>query len=100
MRKKRKSESEKKTFKEKIAEGFEASKDVLLDLPRVEMLGEYEVVIENYKSIVEYTSEKIVLDANPRQIRINGRNLEINSVAREVLFISGNIDSVVFLKEG
>lgn len=97
MRKRQK--EEKKTFREKVADTFDASKEVILDIPKIELLGNCEAVIENHKGIVEYTPDRIVLEANPRRIRISGRNMEIKSVTQEMLFVAGTIDSVGFLKE-
>lgn len=99
MRKRRKEESEKLTLRQKIANSFDASKEVILDVPKIELLGNSEAVIENYKGIVEYTPEKIVLEANPCQIGICGEKLEIKCVTQEMLFVSGVIDSIGFLKE-
>lgn len=90
---------ERKTFREKVADSFEVSKDVILDVPKIELLGNYEAVIENHKGIVEYTPDRIVLEANPRRIRISGRNMEIKSVTQEMLFVAGTIDGIGFLKE-
>lgn len=99
MRKRKKEEPENRTFREKVAQSLDMAKDIILDVPRIELLGNREAVVENYKGIVEYTPEKIVLEANPREIRICGRNLEIRSVAQELLLIVGMIDSIGFVKE-
>ena len=99
MRKRKKEEPENRTFREKVAQSLDMAKDIILDVPKIELLGNREAVVENYKGIVEYTPEKIVLEANPREIRICGRNLEIRSVAQELLLIVGMIDSIGFVKE-
>ena len=100
MRKRRNEEPEKQSFRQKVAESFDASKEIILDVLKVELLGSSEAVVENYKGIVEYTPKRIVLEANPRQFRICGNNLEIKCVTREMLFVSGVIDTIGFLKEG
>ncbi len=100
MRKKRMTKGEKQTLREKIADGFEASKEVVLDIPKIVMIGNREAVIENYKGISEYTPQRIVLEANPRSIRILGENLEIRSVTQEMMFVVGVIDNMGFVKEG
>lgn len=100
MRKKRAEKGEKQSLREKIADSFEASKEIVLDVPKIVMIGNREAVIENYKGISEYTPQRIVLEANPRSVRITGEELEIKSVTQEMIFVAGVIDSMGFVKEG
>jgi len=88
------------SLREKFADGFETSKEIVLDIPKIVMLGNREMVVENYKGIIEYTPGKITLDANPKGIKVLGNNLEIKSVSQEMLLISGEIENTGFVKEG
>lgn len=99
MRKRKTEKTEKVSVRRRIADGFDASKEILLDVPKIVMLGDCEVVVENYRGIVEYTPTKIVLDANPREVRVLGTGLEMKSVAKEMLYITGKIESVGFVGE-
>ncbi len=98
--KRKNKEAEKPTLRERMADELNVSKEVILDVPKLVFIGDREVVVENYKSIVEYTETKIVLEANPRGLRFFGRGLEIKSITREMLFITGKIAKLEFVKEG
>lgn len=99
MKKKRK-ESEKVSVRQRVADGLDMSKEVILDVPRMVFIGDREVAVENYKSIVEYTDTRIVLEAKPRRLRFTGSGLELKSITREMVFIVGKITKMEFVKEG
>ncbi len=99
MKRKEKEKFPQKTFREKVAERLDVAKEVVLDVPKIVLLGNREAVIENYKGITEYTTERIVLEANPSPLRILGEHLEIKSVTGEMLFVEGKIHDIGFAKE-
>lgn len=91
---------EKPTLRERVADGLDASKEVILDVPKIVFIGSREAVIENYKAISEYTDRKIVVESNPLGLTVCGVDLEIRSISREMLFITGKIQKLEFGKEG
>lgn len=95
----KKKEKNKETIRGKIADSFSASKEVLLDVAKITFIGNREVTVENYKSIGEYSEKKIVLETNPHSLVIQGSRLEIKSMAREIIFITGEIGAVMFKRE-
>ena len=100
--KKRKKEqkTEKATLREKVADSLDTSKEVILDAAKLTLIGNRELVVENYKSIAEYNETKIILAATPNKIEILGTDLEIRSMARELIYITGRISALGFGKEG
>lgn len=101
MKKKQKKQKiPKETLREKMANSLDASKEVILDAAKLTFVGNRELMVENYMSIAEYTENKIILIANRQQIEISGAGLEIRSMARELLYISGQISALNFKKEG
>ncbi len=100
MKKSKAEKKERPTLRERMADGLDASKEVILDVPKIVFIGSREVVIENYKAISEYTDQKIVMESNPYGLMICGANMEIRSITREMLFITGKIQKMEFGKEG
>lgn len=100
MKKQKQQVVQKETMREKLANSLDASKEVILDAAKLTFIGNQEVTVENYRSICEYTDSKIVLEASPRRIVIEGSQLEIKSIARELLYIKGRISLLCFKKEG
>ena len=99
MKLKRKKE-EKVSIRQQIAESFEASKEMILDVPRLVFIGNGEVAVENYRSIGEYTRTTVVLEAKRYSLRFTGKDLELKSITREMLLIIGDIKGLEFVKEG
>lgn len=63
----------------------------------VTITGNREAFIENYKGILEYTKESIVLQGKNCKISFEGRNLSIDYYTNEDMKISGSIDTVRYV---
>ena len=88
------------SLREKIADSIDISKEVILDTILLTMIGEREMTVENYKSIITYTDTNIKIKAKPYPIEIVGTGLEIRSITRELLYITGRIRSFAFSTGG
>ncbi len=78
-------------WKEIMAEVFELPKEVVMDLPRVIMAGNMQVVIENHRGIIRYDENVVRVAVNNGEIRINGEELKIRNLFAEELYIEGKI---------
>lgn len=88
-----------RSVREKIADTVDVSKEILLNSVKVVLIGNREITVENYKGIVEYTAETVVLDANPHRIRLDGKNLTVRAITGELLCVEGEISKLAFRKE-
>lgn len=89
--------SRKKGFREKFAELLELPKELVLNIPRITMAGNGDMMIENYKGLVEYDQSRIRISTGPGTVRIAGRGLVIREITSEDVIISGDIHTVEFL---
>lgn len=96
MEKKRKTE-QKKTKKESIAETLKLPKDILLGCSILSAVGNKELRIENYKGIIEYMDELIVLQGKKEKIMIEGTRLSVDYYSNEDMKIVGNISIIRYL---
>ena len=97
---KRKGTAEEKTgVMERFADSFESSKEIFLDIPRIICLGNRELTVENYLGICEYTENRIVLAAKPQFIKIEGKGLEVRTVSRDMVYVTGEICGFEFKRE-
>ena len=96
-RQKEKPVEPKKSSVEKLSEVLELPKDAIMDLPKFEMIGNRELLIENYKGILEYSDMTIKINASRFVVTIIGRQLEIKSMTQNGIYIVGYINSVEFL---
>ena len=83
--------------KELIVESLKLPKDTMLGAAIVTITGNREAFIENYKGILEYTTESIVLQGKNCKICFEGRHLSIDYYTNEDMKISGSIDSVRYV---
>lgn len=80
-----------------IIEACELPKDVLLGAPIVSVTGKEEVVIENFKNIIEYEETHLLIQCKKYRIGIEGKNLRIETYTKEELRIKGNISEIKFV---
>ncbi len=88
------------TFREKVADAIDISKEVILDAVVISVIGDRELMLENYKNIIAYSDTCIRVKAKPYPVKITGKGLEIRNINRDLLFITGRIHQFGFIKEG
>ncbi|NLY88271.1 MAG: sporulation protein YqfC [Firmicutes bacterium] len=80
----------KKRYKTLLVNLFGLPREVLLDLPRLVMLGNSRMVVENHKGLLEYTEETVrIKTAHNGEIRITGRGLNLLYMVKEELGLAG-----------
>lgn len=85
-----------KNLKETLVEALSLPKEIVLDLPKITIIGDIQIFIENYKGVVEYDSQRIRINTAKGQVKIFGENLEINTVTTEEIFITGEFTNIEF----
>ncbi len=83
---------------EKIGNCLSLSQDVCSNASLITVTGTMKVLIENYRGLLEYTSDRIVLDGIRTRITITGNKLTIQNFNNEDCMIQGTIDSISFDK--
>jgi len=82
--------------RERLGSFFALPQDAAAGLPRMEMTGNREFLIENCAGIIEYGPQSIRLRAGKMTVRLSGSGLELKSMMCQDLLIGGVIDSVEF----
>lgn len=85
------------TRREQLVDSLGLPKDMLLGASILTMTGNHELWIENYKGIIEYTAQCIVLQAKTGRISISGCGLIIDYYTNEDMKIIGNIQCISYL---
>ena len=86
-----------KQKKESLVESLKLPKDICLGAMKVTLTGNYEAWIENYRGILEYTEEQILLQGKTCQVCFEGTRLSIDYYTNEDMKISGCIAGVRYL---
>lgn len=89
--------SPKKGLREKFAELLELPKELLLDIPKLTLVGNGDMMIENYKGVMEYGKTRIRVNTGLGVIKITGTNLLMKEITSEDIMISGKIDALEFI---
>lgn len=86
------------SLKEKMSELLELPKDIVLNVPKLTMVGNGDLLIENFKGIIEYDNDRIRINTNSGIIKITGTGLGIKEITSEDLMVKGDISSLEFLR--
>ncbi|HHV59589.1 MAG TPA: sporulation protein YqfC [Clostridiaceae bacterium] len=84
--------------KEKILEALELPKEAAINASKLSMIDGGNLIIENYKGIVEYESDRIRVNTSKGIIKITGRDLILREITSENILINGEIDSLEFFR--
>lgn len=82
--------------KELFARTFELPRDVVLDLPRISVIGNIQIHVENHRGIIEYGHEIIRIAIRNGEILIKGNRLTIKNIYSQEILIEGYIDEILF----
>lgn len=87
-----------KHLTERLADGADLSGEVMPGVPVVELAGDRRVLIERHGGVTQYSCEKICVKVRYGQVTVNGCDLELASMTRDQLVITGRINSVQLLR--
>ena len=85
-----------KSVKENMVETLELPKDLMYGASIVTIIGRREVLIENYKGILEYTEEYIKIQTKNAKLTVYGKRLNIEYYTNEDMKVVGFIKSIEF----
>ena len=85
---------------ENIVKKLDIPEDIVFNIPRITMMSNKEIRIENCKSVLEYETDKITVSAVDMLIELSGESLHINIITEDEISVSGNILSISFSKIG
>jgi sporulation protein YqfC len=93
----RKSVSKRK--KERVLDRIlEVPREISTNEPKVTIAGFNQMLIENYKAILEYQDIYIRIKTYTGIININGMNLHLGEMTSDDIMITGDIETVDFEK--
>lgn len=71
--------------------------DIVMNLPRITMIGHFHIYIENHQGIIRFTNEELRLRLTEGQLVISGSEFIIKNILPEEMLLEGNIQEVQFL---
>lgn len=80
----------------KVNRLLEIPQEISSNIPKITIIGFEKMLIENYKSILEYQDFYIRISTYIGILNINGYHLNLNEMTTEDLLITGKIESFDF----
>lgn len=87
----------KKQLKESLVESVKLPRDTIMGASIVTVTGSCQMMVENYRGILEYSPDRIILQAKTCRIMICGSCLSIAYYTNEDMKIEGNITQICYL---
>lgn len=81
---------------ERINELLEIPREVISKVPKITVTGFDEVLIENFKGILEYEDFFVRISTYIGNININGFNLKLSQMTEDDILVRGKIENLDF----
>lgn len=78
---------------------LELPQDVMMDLPRVTMIGQLHIYIENHRGLLTFSDCELRLLLKQGQLLIKGNSFVIKTILPEEILLEGTIEQVLYLNE-
>jgi sporulation protein YqfC len=72
--------------------------DVTLDMPRLTLIGNQRLLIENHRGVIHFTNEELKLEIHNGVIELLGSGLMISTISLEEILIEGRIDELKYIE--
>lgn len=82
-----------------MAKTMDLPQDVMMDLPRITMIGQIHIYIENHRGLLTFTDKELRLLLKQGQLLIKGKAFVIKTILPEEILLEGKIDQVIYIKE-
>lgn len=79
---------------EKFADAFSLPKDMIANATLIHMVGKSDVFVENFKGIISYSCNEIVIKGQETKYSIIGERMTIKYYSNEDMKISGYIKEI------
>lgn len=83
--------------KTKVSDAFELPKEIMLDLPKISVIGNIHILVENHRGIIEYNPERIRINSSIGVIRVDGADMNLRNIASDDIIITGHIGKIEYL---
>jgi sporulation protein YqfC len=72
--------------------------DVTMEMPRITMIGQIHLYIENHRGVLQFTNKELRLLLTKGQLIVRGERLVIRAILPEEVLIEGKISGVQYIE--
>ncbi len=76
---------------------LELPADAVMDLPRITMVGQLHIYIENHQGVLKFSNEEVRLLLKNGQLLIKGKDFMLKTILPEEILLEGKIEHVSYL---
>ena len=73
--------------------------DIMMDLPRITMVCQLHIYIENHKGLLAFSDQELRLLLKNGQLLVKGQDFVLKTILPEEILLEGKIDQVILLEE-
>jgi sporulation protein YqfC len=81
-----------------MTQTMDLPEDVMMDLPRITMIGQIHIYIENHRGLLTFTDREVRLLLKQGQLLIKGEQFVIKMILPEEILLQGKIVDVTYLE--
>lgn len=89
----------KQRFQNLAIKYLQLPQDVLLELPRITLIGHIHAYIENHRGLLVYSDTELRLKTNKGAIQILGDSFVLKTMLPEEIILEGTISDIKFIPE-
>lgn len=82
-----------------VTKNMDLPHDVMMDLPRITMVGQIHIYIENHRGLLTFTDKEIRLLLKQGQLLVKGKAFVIKTILPEEILLEGKIDQVIYIND-
>ena len=82
-----------------ITNKMELPADVMMDLPRITMIGQLHIYIENHRGLLTFSDKEVRLLLKQGQLLIRGKAFVIKTILPEEIMLEGKIEHVQYIEK-
>lgn len=76
---------------------LELPADAVMDLPRITMVGQLHIYIENHQGVLKFSNDEVRLLLKNGQLVIKGEDFMLKTILPEEILLEGKIEHVSYL---
>ncbi|MHA6250940.1 sporulation protein YqfC [Oceanobacillus sp. CAU 1775] len=82
-----------------IVQSLALPSDILLELPRITMIGNVHLYIENHKGLEVYSETELKLKTSQGFIQITGHSFVLKLMVSEEILLEGKVEEIKYIKD-
>lgn len=83
-------------IKEELAKSLDIPRDIALNIPKITIVGDEEITIDNHKGILKFKDDLIEIKSTLGSISIKGTDFEILFISDNTIVLSGKFQSIEY----